>query len=307
MTLADIIQIIIGALSLVATIAVSFFIYWLQTRHEREIEKIEAKRVQKELEEKAHVFLSENNAERDYLPLCVMASNLNRHDAHTRQIYTNFCRCPVELQNEILRQAEFDMTVPSDTEWVDSRMNCLIGDIEKHKLGRNYLYDGAKYLHRGYEYYREETWEELRYRKDFHRIATEITFYPKGDQSLLDYIDEYFRFLYSENKPLLYNPNPNPPLDYMWNAFNLGSVEEKEVCRWIIEAVSDVLIICHNRKNGRGKIHGISTDAAIETFEDKYYDTLLWLYYTYEHDGKGIAEENTKRKGKKKKNSKKNI
>ena len=289
MTLADIIQIIIGVLSLVATIAVSFLIYWLQTRHEREIEKIEAKREQKELEEKAHVFLSENNAERDYLPLCVMASNLNRHDAHTRQIYTNFCRCPVELQNEILRQAEFDMTVPSDTEWVDCRMDCLIDDIEKNKLGRNYLYDGAKYFHRGYEYYREETWEELRYRKDFHRIATEITFYPKGDQSLLDYIDEYFRFLYSENKPLLYNPNPIPPLDYMWNTFNLGSTEEKEVCRWMMEAVSDILIICHNRKNGRGKIHEIATDAAIETFEDKYYDTLLWLYYTYEHDGIGIG------------------
>ena len=305
MTLADIIQIIIGVLSLVATIAVSFFIYWLQTRHEREIEKIEAKREQKELEEKAHVFLSENNAERDYLPLCVMASNLNRHDAHTRQIYTNFCRCPVELQNEILRQAEFDMTVPSDTEWVDTRMDCLIDDIEKNKLGRNYLYDSAKYFHRGYEYYREETWEELRYRKDFYRIATEITFYPKGDQSLLDYIDEYFRFLYSEHKPLLYNPNPIPPLDYMWNAFNLGSAEEKEVCRWMMEAVSDILIICHNRKNGRGKIHEISTDAAIETFEDKYYDTLLWLYYTYEHDGKGVAEENTKRKGNKKKKSKK--
>lgn len=305
MTLADIIQIIIGVLSLIATIAVSFFIYWLQTRHEREIEKIEAKREQKELEEKAHVFLSENNAERDYLPLCVMASNLNRHDAHTRQIYTNFCRCPVELQNEILRQAEFDMAVPSDTGWVDSRMNCLIDDIEKNKLGRNYLYDGAKYFHRGYEYYHEETWEELRYRKDFHRIATEITFYPKGDQSLLDYIDEYFRFLYSENKPLLYNPNPIPPLDYMWNTFNLGSTEEKEVCRWMMEAVSDILIICHNRKNGRGKIHEILTDAAIETFEDKYYDTLLWLYYTYEHDGKGIAEENTKRKVKKKKKSKK--
>ena len=172
-------------------------------------------------------------------------------------------------------------------------------------MGRNYLYDGAKYFHRSYEYYREETWEELRYRKDFHRIATEITFYPKGDQSLLDYIDEYFRFLYSENKPLLYNPNPIPPLDYMWNAFNLGSTEEKEVCRWMMESVSDILIICHNRKNGRGKIHEISTDAAIETFEDKYYDTLLWLYYTYEHDGIGIAEENNKRKGIKKKKSKK--
>ena len=37
MSLADIIQIIIGVLSLVATIAVSFLIYWLQSRHEKEI------------------------------------------------------------------------------------------------------------------------------------------------------------------------------------------------------------------------------------------------------------------------------
>ena len=34
MSAADIIQIIIGVLSLIATIAVSFLIYWLQTRHE---------------------------------------------------------------------------------------------------------------------------------------------------------------------------------------------------------------------------------------------------------------------------------
>lgn len=281
MTLAEKIQIIIGVLSLVATIAVSFFIYWLQTRHEREIELIEAKRMKKELEEKAHVFLSANNEERNYLPLCIMASNLHRHDNHTRQIYTNFCRCSLELQNEILQQAEFDVSVPFNDAWVDIHMNYLVADIEEHKLGRSHLYDGAKYFHHGYSLFKEELWEELRYRKDFQRIATELSFYPKGDQSLLDYIDEYFRFLYSENKPTLYNPSPVPPLDYLWSRFNLGTADEKEVCRWMMEAVSDILIVCHNRKNGRGKIHEILTDAVIETFEDKYYETMLWLYYTY--------------------------
>ena len=56
MSAADITQIILATLSLLATVAVSFFIYWLQSRHEKEIERIEAKREQKELEEKAHVF-----------------------------------------------------------------------------------------------------------------------------------------------------------------------------------------------------------------------------------------------------------
>ena len=50
MTTAEIIQIVIGILSLVATIAVSFLIYWLQTRHEKEIQKLQDEKEQKELE-----------------------------------------------------------------------------------------------------------------------------------------------------------------------------------------------------------------------------------------------------------------
>lgn len=52
MTTAEIIQIVIGILSLVATIAVSFLIYWLQTRHEKEIQKLQDEKEQKELETK---------------------------------------------------------------------------------------------------------------------------------------------------------------------------------------------------------------------------------------------------------------
>ena len=74
MSLADIIQIIIGVLSLVATIAVSFLIYWLQSRHEKEIQKLQCEKERIALQEKARLFLIDNQEERDYLPWCIIAA-----------------------------------------------------------------------------------------------------------------------------------------------------------------------------------------------------------------------------------------
>ena len=61
MGLSDIIQIIIGILSLIATVAVSFVIYWLQMRHEKELQKLEDQQKQNELEEKAKIKVKRNN------------------------------------------------------------------------------------------------------------------------------------------------------------------------------------------------------------------------------------------------------
>lgn len=296
MELSDIIQIVIGMLSLIATVAVSFFIYWLQMRHEKEIERIEAKRAQKELEEKAHLFLSENSDEIDYLPWCSIAAQLFRHDKHTRLIYTNFCRCSEELQNEILHQAGYVIKLPERRDWPDLCLDYLREDIKKHKLGRDYLYDGAKYFHRGYERYRHEKWDGIHYKEAFDTIAIGSGFFKSNKTCLLDYIDEYFLFLYSENRPALYNHNPKPPLDYMWDVFDLYNAKEIDVCRWMIEAVYDICIICHNREGSDGLL-SISTDAVAETFEDKYYETLLWLFNAY---GIKLEENNPKKKSKKK-------
>ena len=76
MSAAEIVQIIIGALSLVATIAVSFLIYWFQHRHELELERAEQKKQDEILEQEAHEFLIKNEAEREYLPWCIIATNL---------------------------------------------------------------------------------------------------------------------------------------------------------------------------------------------------------------------------------------
>ena len=159
MTIADIIQIILGILSLIATVGVSFAIYWLQSRHEKQLERIAKENAEKQLKEEADRFLIDNEAERDYLPLCVFASNLHRHERHTRKIYTNFCRCSNDLQNKILEVAEFKCRTIEGNGWLNKAIEKLEVDIKKYNLGRDYLYDGAKYFHRCFERYREEKWE----------------------------------------------------------------------------------------------------------------------------------------------------
>jgi hypothetical protein len=104
---SDWVQIVIGLLSLVATIVISFFIYWLQSRHEKEIEQLQTAQRKAELENKADQFLIENESERGYLPWCIFAAKLHRHERHTRKIYTAFCKCPDELQIKILERAGF--------------------------------------------------------------------------------------------------------------------------------------------------------------------------------------------------------
>ena len=285
MTASDIIQIVIGILSLLATIAVSFFIYWLQSRHEKEIERIETKQKQKELEEKAHVFLSENTDERDYLPWCIIAANLHRHEKHTRNIYTNFCRCSKDLQAEILRQAGLTINLIEGREWLKRCFDAFNEDRKKYKLGRDYLYDGAKYFHRGFERYRNLPFvldEELRTTVMTNKAFTKADFF---DTTLLyeSYIDDYFRYILGESEKKDSTEEKMPPIDLIWRDQGLSMAEERIVCYWMMEIVDRVVTFIHNRfihPSGSPVMDNI-TDAQAETYEDKYYATLLWMYYTY--------------------------
>lgn len=286
MTIAEIIQIILGSLSLLATIGVSFAIYWLQLRHEKEIENVEKKQKQKELEEKAHIFLNENSNERVYLPWCVIAANLHRHENHTKKIYKNFCLCNKELQNEILKQAGFSLQMPNGQDWVDECFNKVNEDIKKYKLGTNYLYDGAKYFHRGFLRYRE-----LPYKLDdlhsqivgYNESYTKANFYDS--KILLDeYFDHYFECVMGEcDFGELGQDKPIPPSDYFWQMQGLGTAEEPIVCYWIMEFVLLLAINVYNRNYSGplGPMFENNTDAQVITYEDQYYKTLLWLYYTY--------------------------
>ena len=281
MTLADIIQIVIGVLSLLATIAVSFAIYWLQMHHEKELQRLEEKQKQKELEEKANLFLMDNESERDYLPWCVLAANLHRLEKHTRVIYTAFCRCPEELRDEILKQAGFEISSITSNSWVDVCIEKLKADIKKYNLGRDYLYDGAKYFHRSYERYRDSQWNGTpSIFEPINKNSNRIIY--SNQVSIGQYVDEYF-YYYIDKHMDLENDIPIPPIDYVWNSQNLANCDEEIVCMWIMELIENIAIITKNRKTNSeiNKALLEYTDAQAKTFEDKYYETLQALYNAY--------------------------
>ena len=157
---SDWVQIVIGLLSLAATIVISLFIYWLQSRHEKEIEQLQNAQRKAELENKADQFLIENESERGYLPWCIFAAKLHRHEHHTRKIYTAFCKCPDELQIKILERAGFSTQGFNEKLHIREWIEFLKADIETYQLGCDVLYDGAKYFHRGFSRYRDEVWGE---------------------------------------------------------------------------------------------------------------------------------------------------
>lgn len=291
MCVADIVQIIIGALSLIATVAVSFVIYWFQRRHEKEIERLDEERRIAEIKNKANIFLIENEAERDYLPWCVMASSLHRHEKHTRAIYTNFCRCSAEVQKEILLQAELTITPIEGSEWVDNAINKLKEDIVKYKLATHwdaFLHDGAKYFHRGFTYFRDKPYNG--HEQDKYNIQPIYKMRPlfSGDTDKINfrlYIEQYFDYILGDHDNLSKSDSaPIPPVDLIWDLKNLyGTVEEKDVCFWVIYYVLYITINIYNRfKDPDNYLAGENcTDAEVETFEDQYYEALLYLYATY--------------------------
>lgn len=285
MTTADIIQIIIGILSLIATVGVSFAIYWLQLRHEKEMERLAKENGEKLLIEEADKFLIDNESERDYLPLCVFASNLHRHEKHTRKIYTNFCRCRTELQNKILEVAEFKCRTIDGVDWLDKAIDKLKDDIQKYHLGRDYLYDGAKYFHRGFDRYRDNKWD-YSYKLLFKPIVENKrwkAFMGTDLISISSYVDDYFYYCIEKHDADKVKGDPLPPLDYLWILQNLASCEESKFCGWMMEIIDAITVIIHNKTIDRNGdlFHEDLTDEQPEMFEDKYYETVRALYYTY--------------------------
>lgn len=282
MTTVDIIQIILAGLTLIVTAFVPVAIFWLQSRHEKEIEKIQTEQRQKDLIEKAERFLIDNTEERDYLPMCMVAAKLNRHEKHIRKIYTEFCRCSPELQEEIIKRVGFPTTVlKDDRNWVSECFENLKKEIETKNLGQDFLYDGEKYFHRGFEYYRDRQWEDpprVFEPLDENRIGK---MFVEQSVSIGEYIDEYYYYVIDKHK--VFEEKPYPPIDYVIYTQNLGSIEEPEVCRWMMELVHNIACITHNRKitDEQDEWRETWTDAQNETYEDKYYDVLLVLYYTF--------------------------
>ena len=288
---ADVIQIIIGILSLISTISLSIVLYVLEAKRINRDKKIEDERRKTLLEYEAEKFIITNGDEIDYLPLCVFANNLNKIKKHKRDIYNNYNLCSDEVKKIILEKRNiFIKKIPND-KWYRQCVELLRKDVEKYELGRSVFYENAKYVERCMEFYSDNSCkgfsnEEFIF-EDYHIDENKMVKRGSHKTSLFIYISRYLEFKEDTRK---YDNTSNvkyyAPCDYVWNM----SVQESEeiYCYWNALLMR---YICMNIREYNSEYSFISgvysqvSDLTADSFEDLYYLSLYELYLTY---GKNI-------------------
>lgn len=316
----EILSLIISILSLIATVAVSFVIYFLENRREKVAQEREKK---KELQTKAKEFIQANNDEKEFLPLAQFASFLNPLTKHERKIYNEFNKCDSDLQKEILKMLNFSdlkLNEYQKDNFVDKLLELFEKKSEELQLYANsFLYDGAKYFHRGFY-----DWGKMRingnyeqdkinnesscnyFRKSYYRESCS-NYSRLGENDiwlrLLDYInlnqsldkEEYFiraknasQFL--DNQTTIYSykvPKEFNEFIEMHKIkpldyyWNLVTECEESECTYIVmEMVRNACLLINRISKNKWTVP-FEGDYIIERNEDLYYLTIHTLYATF--------------------------
>ena len=271
----EIINLIISILSLLATVAISFVIYFLEKRNSK-------LRIEHDIREQAKRFIIENAEERGYLPWAIVASGCFPQNHHLRKIYNEFTLLDDQVKAEVLRQVDLNVPLIKGFEWVDEKIEALEESSRKLGLGDAFLYDGAKYFHRLYDDKNREYGDSLfgywgENYKDvfgFDRIGL---YKRKGYVPFTRYVDDY---LYCKfEKPEKFSDEWIKPFDYLLAAEHIRETpDEGIVCFWVSHIIEE--LICYSVKylGFKEKEHP-ETDSQAETFEDRYFQVLYDLFF----------------------------
>ena len=274
----EIINLVISILSLLATIAISFVIYFLEKRNSK-------MRIEHEVREQAKRFIIENADERGYLPLAVVASGCFPQNHHLRKIYNEFTLLDDAVKVEVLKQAELDIPLIKGFDWVDDKINALEESSKKLGLGDTFLYDGAKYFHRLYDDKEREYDDNLfgywgNNYKDVFGIDRIGLYGKKGCVPFTRYIDDYLYFKFEKKDG--FSDKWIKPFDYLLAVEHIRETpDEGIVCFWISHFIEE--LICYSIKylGFKEKEHPV-TDSQPETFEDRYFEVIYDLYFINE-------------------------
>jgi len=288
----EIANFVVAVLSLIATIVLTVVIYRLQKNDEAKRDKERREDIERETKERneelARNFIIDNQSEIDLLPWCAIASNVKTLTAlqiwrterkYSHDIYLKFDKQLDDVKSEILRQEGILLELPQNSDWVDQYLKFLKIDAFECGLSSEehcYLYDGAKYFHRGISYYWSEKLEDYpRIEMSDLPITRQDT--PFGPYTPLfdDYIAETVRKKFGEDSFL--QDDAIPALDFANIYFN---TDEKMFVLCIMQFVRQFSVAVCARAN-RDEYIGTNNDRKVTTYEDYYYDALLNLYLAY--------------------------
>lgn len=284
MSVYEITTIIISSATLIATIAISVVLYCLNNKHRKEEEILKNKQL-------AKAFIIDNNDISDYVPLCIVASALNRHKKHHRALFNEFNKLSDEVQKEVIKQCNYEIDLIKETEWVSKSINYVNKFLNDNNLGNasnNYLYDDGKYLHYAIRYFSEKEYDDKIYNKKYRNPFPSKKVGFEGNNAveyLIDfdtYCDDYMFYVIRSTRKdfIIYKsekiaPRPIKYLEAVENLLSANTTNE-DVCYWVLDFVNffSIYII-------KGYPSEYKSDARIETYEDKYYEVMLSLYLLY--------------------------
>lgn len=174
MTTSDIISVICSIIGIIIagiSLAVSIIIFKSQRKLENSINERDEKRYHSQVEADANKFIQKYNAndEIQLLALCVIAKKYDSTVPYRRQIYKDFCCLNDEVKREVLRKMDIDLRLMNleRKNFFDHCLDLLKEDLKKYypdyqSFYDDHFYDGAKYLYRSLENYKNEKVPELK-------------------------------------------------------------------------------------------------------------------------------------------------
>lgn len=241
------------------------------------------KQEQEKLENEANVFIVENSDEIQYIPLCIIASAFNRQGRYERKIYSNFNKLNNNLQKEVLNQLHYECGLVNNTDWIDHGLEQIRSFIKEYDLGKDLLYDNAKYYKRTYEYKNNEYDSKIEYT---HAFRSDIFGTPKYEIRKDKVIDKGISFFEYLRYYLIAKVNENiataiapKPIDYLAEIIDFENIDEDTLCIWMMCLVdSCVALIKEKYKGERCFVSFPISEGNIETYEDRFLLSLSRLY-----------------------------
>ncbi len=240
----------------------------------------------------AREFCTDNEKEIELLPLCQIAHFIDPNHKNIRNIYTNYNKYTDEVRKRILELKGVKELDFADKNWID-RCICLYEKrITEMELATNeFLYEGAKYLHRAYQRYSDYEMEFDPYIFDkIDKTETIDKLWGGNKTSLGGYIGEYL--FHKKNRP---EQMLVPPMNKVQDVCNWTVCSEYEatfwVCKFIIESCYHIQPSAFIDNKGIETYNiadlGIGdSEYLIQRQEDMYYYALLQLYkcFYYRYD-----------------------
>lgn len=239
-----------------------------------------------QIETNARRFIIENSNEIYNLPLCLMAYSYDKFRKYDRKIYREFNILTKDEKISVLKQLNYNYELIENNDWIDKGIEKVKEFIASNELGRDFLYDDAKYYKKSMLYHNEIYDSKYEYVHDFpdnfsatpkFKVLNEKDAQYEGID-FCSYLYDYYNS--RKNESHLYKMHKEEkPVDLLIEIKNLRQCDEMMVCYWMMMLVD---CVCH-LINGEHKVDVFVDqvsigDAEIDTFEDRYLGSLLTLY-----------------------------